>query len=498
VVFLILLTLFSLGIGFCFGYFVNYGYYHPAEFGHDNIYDTIRVLFLEIVAPVILIKASSNTRMLRQFNLNTLRNYPLTNASIFLFDVNIGIFDFTSLYLTEFLFGLIAGAGGFLISVYTFLLFLCFIISLVYFSHMLGELISSIIKLLGVLPKIRTTIISLASIVLLYFVSLKKLDWKVLLFSNPLSWNVSAIFSLTIFNESHWLYNVILLNILFAFICLFLTISIKIVHANLFASHIIQIVPQVKKKKIKLFDIVSLFPSKLQSFLRKDIKYILRSSRGKGAIIMELLFLVFVCYMHFTSKKSFNNFYLVGGFVIIYPVIVWDFFLSNCWGLERSGFGFYLYSNINYNYLIISKNLSYLIVKLPVILFISITVGIIFSFKYFPVMILLYIILFLISLSISSIVSTKIPLPVEFKQSSLSRAQKQGISPLGLAGMMLCLILPAATLFMLYKIGGGILYYSIMAAITVLLFIIYKKMFKYSVSLLIEQKESIYKKLIKI
>ena len=157
-----------------------------------------------------------------------------------------------------------------------------------------------------------------------------------------------------------------------------------------------------------------------------------------------------------------------------------------------------MYSNVNFNGILLSKNVSFLLVRLPVILLVSLVMSILFSFKYFPVIILLYLILNFTSLMFANIVSVRNPYPVDFKESSFSQKQQQSFSMIGFIGLMIYLILPAALLFTLYKLGAGFIYYSIMIVILTLLFIFYKRMISYASSLLYKQKEFIYKKLIKI
>ncbi len=495
-VIILVLSLFTIGIGFGVGFLVNYIRLN-SELDSGDPYYFARIIFLELVFLFIIIKMSGS-RVLKQINLNTLKIFPISKQVIFLFDINIGILDLVSLFFAEFLLGFISGTGGFSISFSTGIIFILFILSLLYFVHVLGELLQSIIKFLSSLPKIRTTIVLITSFVLIYIFVIKGLDWRSVVINNPLSWNVGSVFSLTIFNEYHWIYNVIVLNILFSIIGLIFVISIKIIHANLFSGHTIQNAPQVKKKKLRLIKNVSIFPVKLQPYFEKDLKYIFRSSRSLSAIILELLLLVFIGYMHFTNGKFYDKVYLPAGFIITIPVMIWDFLLSNSWGLERRGFGFYLYSNIDYKILLQSKNLSFIIARIPVIILISLFLSIIFSFKYLPVFILLYIILNILSLSFSNIVSVKNPFPVDFKESPMSQKKLQSFSMIGFIGLMIYLILPVAILFMLYKLGTGLVFYSIILVLLFLLIILYKKMTLYSSVLLFKQKEIIYKKLVKI
>ena len=494
---IIFLSIFAIGMGFGLGYFVNYADAHKGLHLGNPFY-FLKMFFSEIGFIVIVIKASPRTRLFGPINLGILKIFPLTKREIFLFDVNTGLFDYMSLYLTELILGLIAGAGGFSLSLYAATVFIILCFSLVYLIHIFSEFLHSITRLLSSLPKIRTTISILIIASIIYTFVLKDISINYLINNNPLSWNVGSVFSLIIFNEGHWLLNIIQFNIICSFAGIILIILIKSFHEKLFSAHIVQINKKIKNKRFQLPNLALFFPKKLQPYLEKDIKYILRSSRSLSTLIIELLVIVFVSYMHFTHSRSYNYVYFPAGFIILFPSIMWDFFLSNCWGFEKKGFGFYMFSNADTYSLTPSKNLSYMLVRLPLILLGTLALCIMFSFKFLPLIILLYIILALTTLSFSNLVSVKNPFPVNFKERSMSKQQQQKVSWIGFIGLISDLILPAATLFMVFKLGLGVVTYSVLAIMLILLLAIYKVMISYSSSFLIKQKEIIYKKLIKI
>lgn len=493
---IIIISIFALGIGFALGYLVNYSRLHPSLKLGDAFYG-IKLMFLEVALPVVIAKAASGMNPFRVVDLNNLKIFPVTKFAIFSFDINVGLFDFMSLYLAVFLIGVIAGAGGFTTSIPAVLVFILFLVSVVYFVNIFGEFFRSIKMLLSYLPKFPVVSASIILFGILYFFLFKDLSFKTIVNNNPLSWDVSSIFSITIFKESNWILNCIALNILISIAGLILIVSIRSLHEKLFSARIIRTAPKIKQKKSDLPKIISLLPQRLQPYVDKDLKYLLRSSRSVSAVIFEILFLVFIGYMHISHSKAYSNLYIVLGLIVIFPAILWDFFLSNSWGLEKNGFGFYLYTNNDFNNLIQSKNLSFLFFKIPVTLVISVGFGFIFSFKYMPIIILLNLILYLTSLTFANIVSIKNPYPVEFKESSLQRRQQQRISWIGFAGMLTYFALTAAIISTQYKLKSGFIFYLITASILVIIFYIYKYILSYSSSLLNKQKELIYKELIK-
>lgn len=111
-VLILVLSLFTIGIGFSVGFMVNYIRLHP-ELDSGNPYYFARIIFLELVFTLIIIKMSGS-RVLKQITLNTLKIFPIPKRVIFLFDINIGILDFVSLFFCSVLVGIYFGCWRFL------------------------------------------------------------------------------------------------------------------------------------------------------------------------------------------------------------------------------------------------------------------------------------------------------------------------------------------------------------------------------------------------
>jgi hypothetical protein len=254
-------------------------------------------------------------------------------------------------------------------------------------------------------------------------------------------------------------------------------------------------IPELETSE-KLPSIVFLFPSRLQIYIEKDLKYLLRNNRSLGAIIIEFLLFIFIIYMHITNVERYQDFYFPVFFITTFPTIVWDFFLNNYWGTEKAGFGLYLFSNVELNSLILSKNLSFLIIRIPLIFFLTIGMSIIFSVKYLPIIVLLYFSLTFISLSFSNIVSMNNPYPIELKENPFSHKQQQKFSIIGLLGLLLYIIVPTVILMIIYIIDIHLQSYLILIVMFLLILFLYNRTLKYSLSQLEKQKEIIFLKLV--
>lgn len=124
--------------------------------------------------------------------------------------------------------------------------------------------------------------------------------------------------------------------------------------------------------------------------------------------------------------------------------------------------------------------------------------GVIYSFKFIPVIFILYAISALMSLSFSNVVSIKTPYPVELKESPFSRNRPKNISLIGLLGLISYIVIIGGLIFLLYEINTGVLYYSVILFVLVLSLFFYQRMNTLSAGLLNKQKEIIHKKLLKI
>lgn len=495
--FLIIVSLFFLGAGLALGYLVIYLSGIP-KFAKADPLRVAGLIFIELVLPMFLYKASYNIRPFRKFTLSTLKVFPVRRSSILLFDINVGLFDLASLFLFLLTIGLIISAGGFTYSFGVAAAFLILILTLVYLVHIAGELVQSIVRILGQLPKTGKVIYILIGIAAMLNFIYKWALFHTLLRNNPIAWNFNAVFSLTEHHQSQWIINIIILNALFSSSGLVLVVFIKLLHERLFSSHVLKKKSSVSNFKFQLPDVAKMFNEKLSIYLRKDFKYLLRSSRSISMLMLEFLLLGVIIFLHFNHSKMYVTFYVPAAYVIIFPLLAWDFFLSNIWGPEKRGFGFYLYSDVDYAYLIRSKNISYIMFRVPVILLISAAMGVIYSFKFVPVILVLYAVSFLMSLSFSNIVSIKAPYPVELKESPFSRNRPKNISLIGLTGLVSYIVIIGGLIFLLYEINTGVRYYLVILFILVLSSFFYQRMNGISAGLLNKQKETIHKKLLKI
>ncbi len=494
---LTILSLFFIAYGYFLGYLVIYSSNH-VELKLGDPFLGVRQSFCFFSGAIILSQVLSPIKFIKQLNLNTLKTFPLSKPSIFAFDIFTGIFDFRYLFLAESLLSLIAGVGGFSISFAFSLILLLLSLSLLIFVHLIIELFQSLILFFKLLSKYKVilTIIFTVGIIALFY--LNKLSWMKIVNNNPISWNINSIFSLTIFHQEHWTYQLLALNIFYSFCLLAMVLIVKVSHANLVLGHVIPKRPEIKARRIKFVKFISFFPDKIKFYIEKDVLYTFRSNRSLTAISMEIFLLCLFCYMHFIHSKLYDHVFMALGFVIIGPIMVWDFFLSNYWGFEKKGFGFYLYSNSDLRQAILSKNISFILVRFPVIIVVSLVLSILYSFKYLPVILLISFLLNIVLLMFSNFVAIENPYPVDLKEDMFSQKQQANFSLVGFIGLLTYIVLPAILLYIIYKLGTGLLFYSISISLLAIVVIMYLKLLSYSASLLMKQKGIIYKKLIKI
>lgn len=252
-----------------------------------------------------------------------------------------------------------------------------------------------------------------------------------------------------------------------------MVLLVKVFHANLVSGHVIQKKPEIKARKIKFVKFISFFPDKIKFYVEKDVLYTFRSNRSLAAISMEIILLCLFCYMHFIHSIIYDRVFVALGFVIIGPIMVWDFFLSNYWGFEKKGFGFYLYSSSDLRQAILSKNMSFILVRLPVIIVVSLVLSILYSFKYLPVVLLISFLSNIVLLMFSNFVAIENPYPLDLKEDVFSKKQQANFSLVGFIGLLTYIVLPVILLFIIYKFGIGLLFYSISIVLLFLIIIMY-------------------------
>ncbi len=494
---LIILSIFFIAFGYSLGYGIIYSYYHH-EFKMGVSVNYAVKLFLMMSVFFIMANALAPLKFMKQLNYHVLKIFPINTAAIFTFDLIIGFIDLRLVLLFEVLISLTAGTGGFSFSILHSLSLLIMSVSLIYLIHLTTELIRSFVKVLTSLLTYKIIGAIIATAILAYFFILKNIPLKYFLRNNPIAWNINSIFSYVLFKDVHWIYNSIMINLVCSVGLFAAIIAVRMLHNNLVSQRLIHENQAFKEKKKRITFPISIFPDNIRMYLMKDMRYISRSNRVLTAVFVEIIIICVVFYFHFTHSRIYDHFLVAMGFIIIGPVMLWDFYLSNYWGFEKIGFGFYLFSPAEMRYAILSKNISFIFVKSILILLMSLTVSLLYSFKYFMPVLIINFILVLIMIMFSNIIAVRNPYPVDLKEDTFSQTQPGKFSLAGFIGLLLYLILPCLLIFVIYKSGAGIIFYASSLLILSLCAALYFFMLAYSSSLLNEEKETIYKTLIKI
>ena len=494
---LIFLSLFFIAFGYFLGYAVIYSYSRPkVKLGIDP--QQVTQMLVIMAGIIVITNAFSPLKYLKQLSFNTLKIFPLRKSVIIAFDIVSSIIDIRLLLFFELIISLTAGAGGFSFSLIYTLLLLLMSVTTICFIHMFTELIKSIVKVLGSILNLKIIILLAAAFLLGYLFFIKNVSWEFLLKDNPLNWSIDSIFSYSLFNNGQWIYKNILINIISSLALFPIVFEVRVLHDRFFSLKDIPEQPVKKEKLIKPSRIISMFPENIKLYLEKDIKYIGRSSRSLIAVLLEVTILFVLCYLRLTHAKMSDNIYFILGFVVISPVMIWDFYLSNYWGFEKSGFGFYLFSNTDLRYAIISKNISFILIRSFTVIFMSLIVSFIYSFKLFVPIIILNLILNLVMLMFSNIVAVKNPYPVDLKENAFSQTQQAKFSLIGFIGLLTYLLIPGIMIFIFSKTGAGIIFYIVSLVIMTVCILLYFILLAYSTKLLNEEKTIIYKILVKI
>ncbi len=296
----------------------------------------------------------------------------------------------------------------------------------------------------------------------------------------PSSGNINVV-------SNSFLYNIIsfLIGILFYFF-------IKWVDFLLIAKNIERRTFLIKISK--KFSSIGIFNEEILTFLIKDIKYIIRSSRTCSQIIFEILLVIIFTFAYYYNLNIFpHNVYFTLFAAIVLPVLLWDFYLSNQWGLEKKSFGFYLYSPVKFYTIILTKNLSYFIIKIPVLVISTFLFSYFISIKLLPFVIFLQIIINLLLIAVANYNSIQYPFPIDISENLLSQnSPNTRFSIIGFLGLISILLFSVILLFIIWKSNESAITFLIFLFITLFSAFTYLIMLRSISKYFVKQKEKMY------
>ncbi len=477
--------LFYLFLSFGLGFILSLPFHLPNKLMENiNLFELLKKFFTYFFILMIILKQFNEGQLVKSFNITNLLYYPVPLYIIILVDA---VIKFLNRY-TIFTIGLILGHSWLFLFNGTFeniILLINIAIIFVFIFHLLSELLHSLIYYFSFLPKF-SLILSIGTLAFVLY----KLRFPIIE-NNPVSSTINSIYNLKSLDNS-LLFQSLLINILWLALLIMITYYLK---SKIVFKYSKRSKPYFITKN-KLFNVIELFfPEEKAIIIMKDIKYILRSTRGFINMIVEFFYLVLLLYLY--SRSGGNLKFYTATFLSTFSTYIWENYLSNQWGFEKSAFGLYLIAPVKPKFLILSKNISFLILKLPFIILNCLLISSLFNFRFIMHLFILYIIINLVLLMFVNKVSLKNCQPMDLNEKLFSRRSKENFSFLAFAGLLTTFIIAIilTVILAILPFFEALIAFLILFILTI---IIYFNLLNHLSNFFTYSKEKIYRKLIEL
>ncbi len=492
---LLIIFLFFFGIGYIIALLVNY--YVGIKQGSSWV-KTASSIYNAIIFTFLFVKIFSPNRLIEPIALKTLNCYPFSFYIFSFVDFCFGMIDKTYIILYGLILGFLFGVGVFGLSLTLSFLFLLISLLQIIIIHLLYEFFWGLIIIINLSRKIVFYIFVALILSLVYLFLNNKIPFEALYNYSPIGFTFNTIYytsknySLQLLSLSLWFFVLIIFSS-YIFVNIIRKIGINLSVENTITSYY-----QSKENRRNIFQIFNSVTPNLFPYIEKDFKYILRSRRTLISLAVEII----LCFailnklfieQHLKNETIYFNIFLVAAI----PTMIWDYYLSNSWGFEKSGFGFYIILSSNYKNMIVSKNLSFIIIRLPLLVSVSVAFGLVSNISFIPLVLFLQLILMILLITLSNFNAIRNPYPIDLNENIFSNKRNIGFSSTGFFYLLINLFVPIVLLII-----QGIIYnyiYKLLFLIFVFLIFIllYFSRLKYWSKLIILRQELIYQKLIK-
>ena len=487
-IYIVLFLLIPLVLFLSFGYSIGFLIKNPPNLTIELNSNSIIYSLSGLILMLVISNIFSKRKMHKQITFRNLRHMPI---NLFLFlsvDLIFSYFNKINLFLFSLLFGLVVGLTS---SKDAFFFSSFLIVTLILFIHVFVELIDTIINTFKSRATIAYIILGLA--VTIFILTIDQSIIKQIINATPISLSITIIVSFSSINNVSFSLYPILYNIAGTLICLFGYFLFKWLDLLYVVKSIEQNSLLVKlSKKTRLNG--KLFDEQLSTFLLKDMRFFIRSSRIFSQIFFEILLVIIFVFSYYYNLKIFpHNLYFTIFISIAFPVLLWDFYLSNQWGVEKKGFGFYLFAPIKYNKMIFAKNLGYFFIKIPVLIISVFLFGFFISADIIPFVIFLQIIVNLLLISIANYNSVNYAYPVDISENILSQnTPNTRFSMIGFLGLLLLVCITSILLFFMWKLNGDTISLILFIVVTLFSILSYLITLKKISNYFVSNKENMY------
>ena len=483
------------GIGASCSFYINLNTkleYPEQWFYHANTIVSTLLLF------IIILKILSSGEIIKRLNSKTLRYYPIKTVVLYVFDLILRLLDKWYLMTVCFLFGFVSGFGLSINSPLELFSLSFIIFTIIIGLHCIIEIIEEAIQFFFSFSRLARYSLTIVAVIL------SSLLVNILpIFKNPLAliqkYTSIGFFNVALYGlyDEHkpWIVNQQAWKS-FIFVSLLLIILIVV---HIFHKAFVVKDSNIKNIRRKIFQLTlerALFflPQNIAPFIIKDLHYFIRSRTTQVLIVLELVVVSYISYQVGTNSKNYSWFIIIY-FLIFCTSNAWIPYLGNIFGMEKDAFAFYLLSPTSIRNLLLSKNISFLILQTPFILWTWLIIGYFLEPLFLPLFILGQVSAFCLIMIYGNISSIESPYPVERYGLIFYRSASGKFSILGFLAMAACMIYQIFFAVMILKLKASLISYMIIATITMLTYWLFHRSKSKAYKIFIARHEAIYKTL---
>lgn len=433
IIMLITFSVLCYSSGYSVGYLFRY-FYIAGKYSDLN---TIENSAVSILLVFILANLLSHSKFPGQVTYNNLRFMPIGLFYYTFIDLIFSTFNKVNILMLLFLSGLATYISSSLVS---FIGWILLALSLILFIQAVVETVQAVIRPIG-----SYTVSLLVSILTFIIIAVFNKTIYNFVFQSPPGDVIHKMRNYISYGIIPNVVGNILLNIFYAATGTFVCYFINLISYSRVSQKTAENIYSAKFDKTAE---TLLQNTAWYSYFMVSVKYLMRSTRTSSQIILEIVFIVFM-FMGYYYKLEIvpHNIYIVIFISAIFPVLLWDFYLSNQWGYEKKGFGLYLYAPVNYREIVVAKNLSYFVLKLPSVLTASFLTGLLISVKLALCFFVLLIIVNTLMMIIANYNSIRYAYPVNISERLLSKNSRNAV--FSLTGFLYLLFLWGISSFLL-------------------------------------------------
>lgn len=488
----VLFIVLSFILFFGFGAFCSFLMNHNVNFeNHNQWFYQANIIVSNLLLFVIILKIFSSGEIIKRVSSKTLRYYPIKTVVMYIFDLLLRLLDRWYLKAACFLFGFVSVFGlsnNPLSAILSLSIEICTIILAV---HFIIEIIEEASKLFLSFSRLAKFLFTFAIVILLSFITIYPIfnnSLTLIQKYTPVGFFNTAIHELYI-EHKPWKVIQEIWNSLIFLSMLSFVLSVVYIFRKVFVAEDSSVINLRKKNTPLTFEqILFILPQNLAPFIIKDIRYFIRSRTTQVLITLEIIALAYISYRIITNSTNIS----IILFLIYCTTYLWLPYLGNIFGMEKNAFSFYMLSPTSIDNLMLSKNISFLVLQIPFIMWTWLIVGFSLQPLVLPLFILGQVSAFCLTMIYGNMNSIESPFPVERNGIIFFPRSSRKFSINSILRITAFTIYPIFFVAMISEFRTSIISYIIIAAIAVLSYWLFLKSISKSYITFIAQYEEIY------